>query len=64
MKLYNNLNFINSYKLKNVRAKCSHQRRRHAKPEVMKLSDLMLKIPDYGTVQDINPSESGYYEPK
>ncbi|HNF48412.1 MAG TPA: hypothetical protein PLF48_03450 [Chitinophagales bacterium] len=36
----------------------------HAKPEVMKLSDLMLKIPDYGTVQGINTGESGYYQPK
>ena len=36
----------------------------HAKPEVMKLSDLILKIPDYGKVQGINTNESGYYQPK
>ena len=34
------------------------------KPEVMKLSDLMLKIPSYGTVQGINTGESGYYDYK
>jgi hypothetical protein len=34
------------------------------KPEVMKLSDLMKKIPSYGTVQGINPANSGYYNPK
>ena len=36
----------------------------YLKPEVMKLSDLQTKIPSYGTVQGINPSNSGYYQPK
>lgn len=36
----------------------------YLKPEVMKLSDLQTKIPDYGTVQGISPSNSGYYQPK
>ncbi len=36
----------------------------YLKPEVMKLSNLMLKIPSYGTVQGINTSESGYYDYK
>ena len=30
----------------------------------MKLSDLQIKIQNYGTVQGINPSNSGYYQPK
>ncbi len=30
----------------------------------MKLSDLQKKIPSYGTVQGINPGNSGYYKPK
>ena len=34
------------------------------KPEVMKLSTLQSKIPSYGTVKGINPSNSGYYKPK
>ncbi|MEL6697490.1 MAG: RHS repeat-associated core domain-containing protein [Bacteroidota bacterium] len=34
------------------------------KPEVMKLSDLQLKLPSYGTVKGINTGESGYYDPK
>lgn len=34
------------------------------KPQVMKLSDLQTKIPSYGTVQGINPANSGYYQPK
>ncbi len=34
------------------------------KPEVMKLSDLQIKIPSYGKVQGINIGESGYYNPK
>jgi hypothetical protein len=34
------------------------------KPEVMKLSDLQSKIPSYGTIQGINPANSGYYNSK
>lgn len=34
------------------------------KPEVMKLYDLQLKIPSYGNVKGINPTNSGYYDPK
>jgi hypothetical protein len=30
----------------------------------MKLEDLQSKIPSYGTVKGINPSNSGYYNPK
>jgi len=30
----------------------------------MKLSNLQAKIPDYGTVQGINPANSGYYKPQ
>lgn len=30
----------------------------------MKLSNLQLKIPEYGTIQGINASHSGYYNPK
>jgi RHS repeat-associated protein len=36
----------------------------YVKPQVMKLSDLQIKISSYGTVQGINPSHSGYYQPK
>jgi len=35
----------------------------HAKPEVMKLSDLKTKIPSYGTVQGLTTGTSGYYNP-
>ncbi len=35
----------------------------HAKPEVMKLSDLQTKIPSYGTVQGLTTGTSGYYDP-
>ncbi len=31
------------------------------KPEVMKLTDLITKIPSYGTVNGILPGQSGYY---
>jgi len=34
------------------------------KPEVMKLSNLQIKIPSYGKVQGIEKNESGYYNPK
>jgi len=34
------------------------------KPEVMKLSDLQLKIPSNGNVQGIKLTHSGYYSPK
>lgn len=34
------------------------------KPEVMKLSTLQSKIPSYGAVQGIEPTSSGYYNPK
>jgi hypothetical protein len=36
----------------------------YLKPTVMKLSDLQSKIPTYGTIQGINSSNSGYYNPK
>jgi len=36
----------------------------YLKPEVMKLSDLKIKIPSYGTVQGHNSGQSGYYDPK
>jgi RHS repeat-associated protein len=36
----------------------------YLKPEVMKLSELLKRIPDYGTVQGVNPGETGYYQPK
>jgi len=36
----------------------------YLKPQVMKLSDLQIKIPSYGTVQGTNPANSGYYQPK
>ena len=36
----------------------------YLKPQVMKLSDLQIKIPSYGTVQGTNPVNSGYYQPK
>ena len=35
----------------------------YLKPEVMKLSDLLEKIPSYGTVQGIYPTHTGYYNP-
>ena len=34
------------------------------KPEIMKLSDLQLKIPSYGTIQGINKGNSGFYNHK
>lgn len=36
----------------------------YLKPEVMKLSDLLSKIPSYGKITGINSASSGYYNPK
>ena len=34
------------------------------KPEVMKLSNINSKIPSYGTIKGIKPTDSGYYNHK